>query len=167
MIIISRTHTHSLSFTHANSSLHLALNTEKLSSCKRSTLVSAFLSPRIASYREDSIRSLLVASMNEALHWLAIEIHQQLLAVYSETCMSIQMVHRWIKYYWERRYEIHNALSSGWPADSMIFENIQGVRNLLEEDHWIWMLSSYWVPHLLTDEMKMKRTGVTLMFLTN
>ncbi len=63
--------THSLSFAHANSSLHLALNAEKSTSFnfQRSTLVSAFSSQQIASYRshqrEDSIRSLLVASVNE------------------------------------------------------------------------------------------------------
>ncbi len=31
------------------------------------------------------------------LNWLVTEIHQQLLAVYRETCMLIQMVHCWMK----------------------------------------------------------------------
>ncbi len=34
------------------------------------------------------------------LNQSAMEIHQQILSVYSETCMLIQMIHRWMKYYW-------------------------------------------------------------------
>ncbi len=46
------------------------------------------------------------------LNRLAREIHQQILTVYGETCMSIQMVYRYIKYYQQGyvKYTMHQAV---------------------------------------------------------
>ncbi len=123
------------------------------------------------------------------------EIHEELISVYSEKCMSLVMVGKWVKQFDAGRTDVHDLERSEHPSDSMTFENIQSVPDLLEEDrnrticelclhlqssecgsnslHKIvhdilhfWKLTSRWVPRLLTDGHKTARRGAALSLLT-
>lgn len=130
-----------------------------------------------------------------ALNRSAPEIYEHLPSVYGDDVMSIQMVRRWIKIFKEGRTETHDLPRSGRPAESMTFDNIQQIRDLLEEDRRMTItdlcirlqaadcsrtsvgrivhdilrfrkLSSRWVPRLLTDQQKLARMGAALQFLS-
>ncbi len=108
--------------------------------------------------------------------------------------MTITMVGRWVKQFEEGRTDANNAERTGRPSDSMIIENIQQLRNLLEEDRRMtvselcfrlqaadcdrtsvykivhdilsfYKLASRLVPHLLTEDHKKSRMGTALEFL--
>ncbi len=48
--------------------------------------------------------------------------------------MTITMVGRWVIQFEEGRTDVNNAEQTGRPSDSMAIENIQQLRDLLEED---------------------------------
>lgn len=126
----------------------------------------------------------------------AVEVHRELCSVYSDECMSVQMVRRWKKLFEERWTEVVDLPRSGRPNTSTsLFDNIQQIRDLLEEDRRMTLteicsrlqtvdcsrasvgrivkeilcfrkVSCRWVSRLLNEEQKTTRCDAALQFLT-
>ncbi len=62
------------------------------------------------------------------------EIHEQLKEVYGETCMQCAMVGKWVKQFTEGRADVNDLQHSRQLSDSMSLDNMQQLRDLLDED---------------------------------
>ncbi|UYV82696.1 hypothetical protein LAZ67_22000583 [Cordylochernes scorpioides] len=64
----------------------------------------------------------------------AVNIHPNLVSVYSEGCMSIQMVRRWPLWFLEGWQNVHDNERSGWPVAATDNAAVAAVRNVVEAD---------------------------------
>lgn len=64
----------------------------------------------------------------------AVNIHRNLVSVYGEGCMSIQMVRRWRSWFLEGRQNVHDDERSGRPVTATDNAAIAAVRNVVEAD---------------------------------
>ncbi|UYV60409.1 hypothetical protein LAZ67_1001062 [Cordylochernes scorpioides] len=62
----------------------------------------------------------------------AFNIHRNLVSVYGEECMSIQMVRRWRSWFLEGRQNVHDDERSGWPVTATDNATVAAVRNVVE-----------------------------------
>ncbi len=103
------------------------------------------------------------------------------------------MVGKWVKQFTVGRTDVHDLQHSGWPSDSMLFDNVQHLYNLLEDGHMtilescfhlqtidcgrssvrkiihnvlgFWKLMNRWVLHLLTNKHMKNQIVAALSFL--
>ncbi|UYV64137.1 hypothetical protein LAZ67_2006681 [Cordylochernes scorpioides] len=64
----------------------------------------------------------------------AVNIHRNLVSVYGEGCMSIQMVRRWRSWFLEGRQNVHDDERSGRPVTATDNAAVAAVRNVVEAD---------------------------------
>ncbi|UYV67034.1 hypothetical protein LAZ67_4003701 [Cordylochernes scorpioides] len=64
----------------------------------------------------------------------AVNIHRNLVSVYGEECMSIQMVRRWRSWFLEGRQNVHDDERSGRPVTATDNAAVAAVRNVVEAD---------------------------------
>ncbi|UYV79096.1 hypothetical protein LAZ67_17001118 [Cordylochernes scorpioides] len=64
----------------------------------------------------------------------AVNIHRNLVSVYGEECMSIQMVRRWRSWFLEGRQNVHDDERSGRPVTATDNAAAAAVRNVVEAD---------------------------------
>ncbi|UYV75013.1 K02A2.6-like [Cordylochernes scorpioides] len=62
----------------------------------------------------------------------AVNIHRNLVSVYGEGCMSIQMVRRWRSWFLEGRQNVHDDERSDWPVTATDNAAVAAVRNVVE-----------------------------------
>lgn len=123
------------------------------------------------------------------------EIHRQLVSVYGEGIMSIEMVRKWKRQFESGRENVHDEERSGRPSVSRGEDAVSAVRKLLDDDarltlseivqklhnkHQLTRSSVYrivkddlncskvcarWVPRLLSDEHKQNRLDAAHRFL--
>ncbi|UYV74318.1 hypothetical protein LAZ67_11002999 [Cordylochernes scorpioides] len=62
----------------------------------------------------------------------AVNIHRNLVSVYGEGCMSIQMVRRWRSWFLEGRQNVHDDERSGSPVTATDNAAVAAVRNVVE-----------------------------------
>ncbi len=75
-----------------------------------------------------------------AAAWTNTDIHEQLKEVYGETCMLFMMAGKWVKQFAEGKTDVHNLQHGGQPSDSMSFDSVQQLHDLLEEDCHVMIL---------------------------
>ncbi len=83
-------------------------------------------------YTQCEVRSVI--RFLAAAGWTKAAIHKELKWLYGTDVMTITMVGRWVKQFEEGRTNMNNRERTGRPSDSMTIENIQQLRDLLEED---------------------------------
>ncbi|UYV64391.1 tag-180 [Cordylochernes scorpioides] len=64
----------------------------------------------------------------------AVNIHRNLVSVYGEGCMSIQMVRRWRSWFLEGRQNVHDDERSGRPVTATDNAAVAAIRNVVEAD---------------------------------
>ncbi|UYV76915.1 hypothetical protein LAZ67_14002389 [Cordylochernes scorpioides] len=64
----------------------------------------------------------------------AVNIHRNLVPVYGEGCMSIQMVRRWCSWFMEGQKNVHDDERSGRPVTATDNAAVAAVRNVVEAD---------------------------------
>ncbi|UYV70041.1 hypothetical protein LAZ67_7001563 [Cordylochernes scorpioides] len=64
----------------------------------------------------------------------AVNIHRNLVSVYGEECMSIQMVRRWRSWFLEGRQNVHDDEQGGRPVTATDNAAVAAVRNVVEAD---------------------------------
>ncbi|UYV63272.1 hypothetical protein LAZ67_2003605, partial [Cordylochernes scorpioides] len=64
----------------------------------------------------------------------AVNIHRNLVSVFGEECMSIQMVRRWRSWFLEGRQNVHDDERSGRPVTATDNAAVAAVRNVVEVD---------------------------------
>ncbi|UYV69936.1 hypothetical protein LAZ67_7001266 [Cordylochernes scorpioides] len=64
----------------------------------------------------------------------AVNIHRDLVSVYGEGCISIQMVRRWRSWFLEGRQNVHDDERSGRPVTATDNAAVAAVRNVVEAD---------------------------------
>ena len=64
----------------------------------------------------------------------ATEIHRELVAVYGEKCMSLQMVRSWRKKFAEGRTNVHDAQRSGRPSTARTQDIVVIVENIIAKN---------------------------------
>lgn len=114
------------------------------------------------------------------------EILRRLQAQFTETCLSQAQVYDWHKKFSEGRVEVENKPHARRPRTSVTVDNIEAVRNILEDDRRLTIIeiadfvgisfgsaqsiitvelgfrkvSARWVPRLLTDQQKQYRMEI-------
>jgi [histone H3]-lysine36 N-dimethyltransferase SETMAR len=112
-------------------------------------------------------------------------IHEELTLAYGSDVVSYSTVQKWAKLFRDGRMEVEDDLRCGRPVSVVTEENIDLVRDIIEEDphatyddiakeselsHWsinviihehlkLEKISSRWVPHDLTDQQKRNRVN--------
>ncbi|UYV84371.1 hypothetical protein LAZ67_X001959 [Cordylochernes scorpioides] len=92
----------------------------------------------------------------------AVNIHRNLVSVYGEGCMSIQMVRRWRSWYLEGRQNLHDAERSGRPVTATDNAAVAAVRNVMEADRRV---SIDEIMIRLTPGIKIERSSIGTIML--
>ncbi|UYV63443.1 hypothetical protein LAZ67_2004096 [Cordylochernes scorpioides] len=125
----------------------------------------------------------------------AVNIHRNLVSVYSEECMSIKMVRRWRSWFLEGRQNVHDDEQSGRPVTATDNAAVAAVQNAVEADRRVTIdeimirlppgieigrssigtimsdilnfrkVCARWVPHLLLENHKQQRMEAARAFL--
>ncbi len=64
----------------------------------------------------------------------ATKMHEKLCAVYRPQCRGLQMVWKWKREFEVGRQDVGDHQQNGRPNESMLFDNIQDVRDLIDKD---------------------------------
>ncbi|UYV72814.1 hypothetical protein LAZ67_10000866 [Cordylochernes scorpioides] len=75
---------------------------------------------------------MLLTLLPRAKNETAVNIHRNLVSVYGEGCMSIQMVRRWRSWFLEGRQNVHDDERSDRPVTAIDNAAVAAVRNVVE-----------------------------------